>query len=198
MTAPPVTTRPATAAELDEVAELCATAFADEAVIAWVLPDPRTRREHLRGLFGASLGAAVDAQALILALADDRPIGASIWVPRSGVAEAMEPSAPDDPVARRLLALRTATDTRHPDRPHLYLQSMAVRPEHRRRGAGAAMITSGLTRASELDLPVYLEASTPGNRTLYGRHGFHDQGDPIRPWGEGPSLQPMWRDNRPA
>ncbi|MFF0451363.1 GNAT family N-acetyltransferase [Streptomyces sp. NPDC004609] len=194
MTAPPVTTRPATISELHEVAALCTAAFADEAVMAWALPDPVTRLTYLRGVFGASLGAAVDTGALILAVADGVPAGASIRVPRSGIPETTEPPAGDDPVSRRLRAVQEATDTRHPDSPHLYLQSMAVRPEHRRRGAGSAMITSGLARAGERELPVYLEASTPDNRKLYERHGFRDRGEPIRLPDDGPSLQPMWLD----
>ncbi|MEU5397782.1 GNAT family N-acetyltransferase [Streptomyces sp. NPDC005963] len=194
MTAPITTTRLATITELDEVAALCTAAFADEAVMAWVLPDPGTRLQHMRSMFGSSLGAAVEADALLLAVAAGESVGASIWMPRSGRPQPMRLPAEDDPVSRRLLSVQTETDARCPDDPHLYLQSMAVRPERRGQGAGSAMLTSGLTRARELDLPVYLEASTPNNRRLYERHGFRDHGRPIHLSDDGPSLQPMWLD----
>ncbi|MEU0990184.1 GNAT family N-acetyltransferase [Streptomyces sp. NPDC005953] len=195
MTVPTTTTRLATASELEEVAALCTAAFADEAVMAWVLPDPGTRIQQLHGMFGSSLGGAADAGALMLAVADGERIGASIWLPRTGVPQPMELPVGTDPTSLRLRAVQKATDTRCPEGAHLYLQSMAVRPEHRGQGAGSAMLTSGLARAKDMGLPVYLEASTPDNRTLYARHGFRDHGEPIHLSDDGPSLQPMWLDS---
>jgi GNAT superfamily N-acetyltransferase len=69
---------------------------------------------------------------------------------------------------------------------------MAALPRRRGLGAGTAMLRYGLDRARRLGLPVYLEASTPRNRKLYARHGFHDLGDPIHLPDGGPTLQPMW------
>lgn len=199
MSASMIATRLATVSELGEVIALCIAAFADEAVISWVLPDPVTRVRHMETMFGASLGSAVEAQAVILAVtAHGEPIAASIWVPRAEPSAPAEPLTADDPVTRRLAAVQEATEAHHPEVPHLYLSSMAVRPGYRNQGAGGAMITSGLTRASELDLPVYLEASTPANRTLYERHGFRDGDKPIRLFDDGPVLQPMWADRWPV
>ncbi|MFF8955610.1 GNAT family N-acetyltransferase [Streptomyces sp. NPDC014894] len=141
-------------------------------------------------MFGASLGAG----ALILAVADGEPVGASIRLPRSGGPEPSAPPAGGDPTVRRLSAVQRATDLRRPGRAHLHLhlQSMAVRPEHRRRGAGAAMLASGPARADELGLPVRLEASTSEDRRLYERLGCRDLGEPIRLPEGGPSPRPMW------
>ncbi|WP_329026300.1 GNAT family N-acetyltransferase [Streptomyces sp. NBC_00690] len=194
MTLPTTTTRLATASELEAVAALCTAAFADEAVMAWVLPDPDTRIQQMHSMFGSSLGGAADAGALMLAVADGERIGASIWLPRTGRPQPMELPTGSDPASLRLRAVQKATDTRCPERAHLYLQSMAVLPEHRGRGAGSMMLTYGLAQAKERGLPVYLEASTRDNRTLYARHGFRDHGEPIHLLDDGPSLQPMWLD----
>ncbi len=78
--------------------------------------------------------------------------------------------------------------------PHVYLSAMAILPRRRGLGAGTAMLRHGLDRASGLDLPAYLEASTPRNRRLYARHGFRDRGEPIHLPEGGPVLQPMWHD----
>lgn len=195
MNLPTTTTRLATTSELDQVTALCIAAFADEAVITWVLPDPTTRRSAMRSMFDTALFAAVEAEALLLAVsAADEPIGASIWIPRTGRSGEAAPQSGDDPVARRLSAVHDATEARRPGTAHLSLSSMAVLPDHRGQGAGGAMVASGTARAGDLGLPVYLEVSTPQNRALYARHGFRDHGAPIRLPEQGPTLQPMWRD----
>lgn len=198
MTASTITTRVAENTELDAVTDLCLAAFADEAVAAWVVPDPAARQSHLRQMFAASLKAVVVAGALILAIGPGGArVGASIWLPRTAERDARppEPSTADaGRQARRLAAVEAATEARRPEVTHVHLASMATLPEHRGRGAGAAMIAAGLAEARALDLPVYLEASTSDNRRLYERFGFRDHGEPIRVPDGGPSLQPMWLD----
>lgn len=174
--------------------EMCLTAFSDEAVTAWVLPEPSSRREHMRVLFGTSLRAAVEAEALVAAFSGEAPVAASIWIPRGPESHASEPSEERDGVTRRWGAVHRATEARHPRTPHLYLASMATLPEWRGQGAGAAMLGYGLERAHALGLPVYLEASTPENQRLYRRHGFHEHGEPLLLPNGGPVLQPMWLD----
>ncbi|MFC7455747.1 GNAT family N-acetyltransferase [Brachybacterium sp. GCM10030267] len=195
-----ITARAATADEYDAVVDLCATAFADEAVTAWALPDPARRDARLRESFRDSLRAALEADAVILALdAADSPIGVSIWVPVPETGPSDEDPEDGEPPAqetatRRLRAVERATAARTPRLPHLHLVSMAVLPEQRGRGAGHALIEAGIARARELGLPLYLEASAPANRALYLRHGFSAHGEPIRLTENGPTLQPMWRN----
>lgn len=98
-----------------------------------------------------------------------------------------------DPITRRLHTVAAATAARHPADPHVFLSSMAIRSEFRGRGAGTAMVRFGVERADEIDMPIYLEASTPQNRRLYLRNGFTDHGDAIALPEDGPVLQPMWR-----
>lgn len=198
MTASAFTTRTAQSAELEATTQLCLAAFADEAVASWVVPDPICRQEHMRQMFSTSLGAAVAAGSLTLALGpDDEPVAASIWASRGAGGEPEEPApaAQDDPVLRRLATVQAMTKGRQPDVAHFHLSAMAVLPRDRGRGAGGAMIAAGLEQARRLKLPVYLEASTPDNRRLYERFGFTDFGDPIALPDGGPSLQPMWRES---
>lgn len=178
-----LTVRPAEPSEFDSVLGPCVEAFADEAVSAWVVPDPSLRRARTLELFTTSLRAAVDAGELIVAF-DDSFVGASLWHTWDG-----PPPVPegDD----RLTAVMTATLARHPQESHVYLSSMAALPDRRGLGAGTALLRYGIEHSG--GLPIYLEASTPRNRQLYLRHGFTDHGPPIHLPDDGPVLQPMWR-----
>lgn len=192
-----MTARTARIDEAEEVTRLCLAAFADEAVTAWVIPDPAARREHLRHMVRASLEGAIEAGSLVLAIASDgAPVAASFWMPRAARSGLPAPSnsvvADDDP-AGRFAAVEAATHARRPDTEHLYLSSMATLPSHRGQGAGGAMLTEGIGRARAAGLPVYLEASTSDNRRLYERTGFRALGGPLRLPDGGPTLQPMWR-----
>ncbi|MBN6041871.1 GNAT family N-acetyltransferase [Amycolatopsis sp. 195334CR] len=175
--------RPAEPSEFDAVLGPCVTAFADEAVSAWVVPDPVLRRERTLELFSTSLREAVEAGRLVVAF-DGAFVAASIWFPWEGPVP--EPDGDD-----RLATVLAATAARHPREPHVYLSSMAALPDRRGSGAGTALLRYGIQRAG--GLPIYLEASTPRNRQLYLRHGFTDHGPPIPLPDNGPELQPMWR-----
>lgn len=200
MSASGIITRNATSAELGTVTDLCLAAFADEAVTAWLIPDPGQRQNYMRQMFSASLETVITTGSLIIATdSSGVPVAASIWLrPTTTLDEpklsAAENDEDDDPQAQRMAAVEAATQARRPDDPHLHLSSMATLPDHRGRGAGAAMLTAGLERARTLELPVYLEASTSDNRRLYERFGFRDIGEPINLPDGGPSLQPMWLD----
>ena len=199
---PRLTVRPSVPSEFGTVLPVCVEAFADEAVSAWVEPDAERRQEHTRELFEPSLRAAVEAGQLVAAFLGDDPVAASVWVDLPGAPPDPELPGPELPgpdlleddrqAARRLAAVLSATGARHPDVPHVYLSAMAALPRRRGLGAGTAILRYGLERARGLSLPVYLEASTPRNRKLYGRHGFEDHGAPIRLPEGGPTLQPMW------
>lgn len=191
----PLTTRTATTDELDAVTELCVAAFADEAVTAWVLPDPGTRASLVREHLAASLGAVVEVGGLVLAVApDDGPVGASVWVPRAASPRPGPRVTPPPDAGARLAVVEAATLARRPAVAHLHLASMGTLPAHRGRGAGAAMLAAGVARARAAGLPVYLEASTPGSRRLYARFGFRDHGEPVALPDGGPVLRPMWLD----
>ncbi|KAI6488344.1 hypothetical protein MCOR11_008472 [Pyricularia oryzae] len=56
-------------------------------------------------------------------------------------------------------------------RRHVYLASVAVDPQHQRRGIGSLLVKSGVDMAEQLQVPVYTEASESGFG-LYERMGF--------------------------
>ncbi|QIW96646.1 hypothetical protein AMS68_002164 [Peltaster fructicola] len=68
-------------------------------------------------------------------------------------------------------------------KPYVILHLLATHPSHHRRGSGARQLEWGLAAADQLNLPVWLEASTVG-KPLYERAGFksidHVEFDAVR------------------
>lgn len=194
---PPLTVRPARPAELERLLPVCVEAFADEAVSAWVEPDPARRRRHTHAHLAATLPGAADAGGLLVAYdADGTAVAASLWAgperARVRAPEQTQEQAPEQPRSPRVAAVLAATAAHRPAVPHVHLAAMAALPHRRGTGAGTAMLRHGLSRAHAAGLPVYLEASTPRSRALYARHGFRDLGAAIPLPDGGPVLQPMW------
>ncbi|MDG4824317.1 GNAT family N-acetyltransferase [Asanoa sp. WMMD1127] len=160
-------------------------AFADEAVLSWVFPDPGDAAPLLRAL----LAGLADDQIVLAEQADGAIVGVSVWQLRPGP----DPAVPvvDAPWARRLAAIYETVVVA--DEPHVYLASMAVRPDARGRGIGGRLLAEGLRRADAAGLPTHLEASTERSRLLYLRHGFTDHGRPLPLPEGGPVLRPMRR-----
>src|SRR5699024_12480691 len=73
MTAPTTTARLAVPSDREEVAALCLEAFADEAVITWLLPDPATRPAQMRTMFVAPLENAIAAETVLRS--EERRVG---------------------------------------------------------------------------------------------------------------------------
>ena len=97
---------------------------------------------------------------------------------------------------RRGIGGLRALDRHHPQRPHWYLDYVAVEPGRPgpRRGLGAACADA---RALRRRGPWrYLNAGSPRSRDLYLRHGFEVAAELRLPFG-GPPLWRMWREPRP-
>lgn len=115
MTASTLTARPARTSEVDTVSALCLAAFADEAVTAWVLADPDAPLAAMRETFTASLVAAVEAEALVVAVtAADDAVGASIWLDSDGTSPDNLMPAGDARTSGRTAMVRSLTSARHP------------------------------------------------------------------------------------
>ena len=217
MTTNRFTARTAGPSDHEVVLGLSVAAFADEAVLAWVMPAPAECEAYMRESFSASLEAALGIGAVLLALdGAGTAVAASIWVPRDGADEeagatsSSSPAVdggdfaavtagadehPDDPVQRRLATVEAATQARMPAQAHMHLSAMATRPRSRGLGAGTVLLDAGLDQARSRGLPVYLEASDDDNRRLYARRGFRDLGDGIALPDGGPVLHPMWSEH---
>ncbi|WP_418153741.1 GNAT family N-acetyltransferase [Actinoalloteichus caeruleus] len=192
-----------------------AAASEGEAVITWVIPDQDERRERIvRDPEAAEpwIGAVVATGEVVVAgTRPDEVTGVSLLEfidPTSTTGDRSIAAASQDeadaavaaafeavygPHAPRMATVRRMTEERHPaGEPHWYLQQMGVRPDHRGRGVGGALLRHQLARIDEAGRPAYLEASSPRAAALYERYGFRALGEPIVLPEEGPRLRPMW------
>lgn len=188
-----VTVRDATIDDVPLVADICASGFAADPLMQWVLPDAATRHDGLRLAF-AGLATTFVAEHSVLHVVDEGCV--TMWraptyeEPPAQAASGDSPFAPD--VAERFRILGEAMSIAHPHEPHWYLNVISTLPARQGRGLGAEALLPVLARCDADRMPAYLESSNPRNMTLYRRHGFEEVGDPID-LPDGPSLYPMWR-----
>jgi GNAT superfamily N-acetyltransferase len=170
--------RQAAVQEQAELAKTLAAAFADDPVLAWLLPNERTRDERLRRFFTIELRHMGFARGAVWTC-DDRH-GAAICMPPG--AWQLPPRVAFGHIAafgrafgRRLpmaTALQAAIELRHERRAHWYILAVGVRPDHQGRGLGTALLSPTLARCDRDGLPAYLEASSERSAALYERLGF--------------------------
>ncbi|MGC4109659.1 MAG: GNAT family N-acetyltransferase [Nocardioides sp.] len=182
--------RPATTADHRAVVRVLATAFADDPVTRWLVPDGRP----LEPLFRAHVrSGAAGAQHLDLAVRDGEAVGVAIWhAPGYHVATWRQVAA----LPRYALALRgnlsrgvAMENLMHGARPSERFWYLAgVGAVRRGEGIGSALLGHRLAQVRE---PAYLESSKRENIALYERFGFVLR-DPLR-LPDGPELWPMRR-----
>ncbi|MBK1784878.1 GNAT family N-acetyltransferase [Prauserella cavernicola] len=187
--------RRAQATDEDTVLSVLTEAFANDPLTQWLFPDPAERTRLQQRFYHHQLGQP-GAETYLVGEGE----GVSLW--HALPAPDAEPDGPNLDVAygasaARLRTLGKALAPRHPGASHLYLFCMGVRGERQGAGLGSAMLRDRLTRADHDGVAVYLEASSPGSRALYLRHGFEHLGEPVR-LADGPQLWPMLRDPRPV
>ncbi|MEJ5927256.1 GNAT family N-acetyltransferase [Corynebacterium sp. H128] len=174
-----VTIRPATAADVPDVAALMAASFsADDAITRYFkgLPGIGTAQHEsaLAKLFAQQLSIEyLPLGRVDLAYENSELLGAGCWYP---------PDAPSPTVrdyfrmfgrhAPLIMARECYADMFTPRQPHWYLYTLAVAPAAQGRGVGSALLSHGLARADDADMPCYLEATTPDSQRLYERWGF--------------------------
>lgn len=176
-----------------------AKAFADDPVVGWMLPDARRGELLLPGLFGLFVDAYAPLHASHIGGA-----GVALWSPpgRQAVPEdaaerfAERIAAAAGPDTDRIFVAMAALEPCHPHRPCHHPNFLGVDPEAQGRGLGSALLPATLLRADAAAEPAYLEATSPGNRRLYERHGFATVGEIVIP--DGPPLWAMWREPRPV
>ncbi len=188
--------RPALTADVDALVALLSAGFHDDAVAVWIFSDPDRRREILPDFFRAFVELSIDAG------------GAWITADRDGVLLSLPPEAGDPgpefedrlgrvagEYAEKLLTVTHLQDAHKPRYPHHYFSFGTVAEHRRGSGIGGRIFETVLRRCDELEIPGYLEASSPGGRTVSGQYGFAPIGPEIRMPG-GPTLRPMWREPR--
>jgi ribosomal protein S18 acetylase RimI-like enzyme len=191
--------RKMTPAEIGLAARALALAFEDDPHFAWIIRDPRVRRSRLeRGfaLFIRRIWLTPDGGYI-----HERGAGAALWMPPGtwhvGILTQIRMAPATTRILRRdtprLLRALTFIERKHPREPkHWYLPAIGVSPEWQGRGYGAALMRPILERCDQDRVPAYLEASSPRNRALYGRHGFEVM-EECRYAKDGPPMWRMWR-----
>ncbi|MFC4785846.1 GNAT family N-acetyltransferase [Nocardioides sp. MAHUQ-72] len=178
-----------------------ASAFRDDPVFTWCIPDPHQRDHRLAAWFRVVVDALLAHDETYCTR--DRA-GTALWVPpdvpplteEEGARLGAVTADLGAPTPERIEALSELMEARHPQDPHLYLWFAGVHAQRQGQGYGGHLLRSRLDRADEEGLPAYLEATSPRNRALYERHGFEVTGE-LSVDGS-PPLWQMWREPRPA
>ncbi len=176
-----------------------ALAFDDDPMMRWFFPADAGREAGL-GRYFATL---FTRQYVRHGHCEHTSAAAAYWVPPGAqdkaapdaetVAELSEILGDRAPLFREAVA---AAAGHGPQEPHWYLAVLGADPAVQGRGHGSALLRSGLARADEAGLPVYLESSKPANLPVYEHFGFTVL-DEVRLPGGGPALWPMRRAPRP-
>ncbi len=176
-----------------------ASAFHDDPVFGWCIPDPRQRDRFLAPWFQIVVDALVGHGETYCA---QGVVGAALWVPPGATTPSEDEGDRLGAVTSeiggvtpgRSEALARIMEAGHPHDPHLYLNFAGVRVADQGQGWGGRLLRSRLARADEHSVPAYLEATSERNRALYERHGFEVIGK-LSVDGS-PPLWQMWRDPR--
>lgn len=199
----PVEVRPATEADLPELAGVISRAFSDDPPMSWVFRDGSTRRERLHAVFSGALAEIFLPAGHLWTTTDVG--GCAVWMPPGrwrtpdAVVERITPPLagsllPDE--LDRFLTFLGMIEDKHADEPeHWYLEVLAADLVRQGQGIGSACMRPVLERADADGVPCYLESSNLKNVPLYERNGFRVT-DVIDLPDDGPSLWLMWRDPR--
>ncbi|MFC9824157.1 GNAT family N-acetyltransferase [Streptomyces erythrochromogenes] len=184
------------------IAALLARAFADDPVMAWMVPAVDRERRIARYFRLAQRQQRPRPGGVrVAATGDGRLLGAALWSgPGRWKASAVRELATLPEYARvfglrgmpRAGEVQNAMHEAHPDTPHWYLPTVGTDRGLQGRGVGSALLRQQLTECDRLGQPAYLESSNITNIPFYEGLGFRVTGE-IRLPGGGPTLWPMWR-----
>jgi len=196
--------RPATPADVKQLAAVLARAFYDDPPLTWLLPDPATRAGHLTRMFTVMIGVESLRHGGVEVAwgdgdGDGELAGGAVWLPPGHRQPDLREKVQAAPSYARALAATwmraarygRALDGARPKEPHWYLKAVGVDPAWQGRGVAGLLLRSRLQRCDAGGQPAYLEVS-PAGITLYERFGFSRIGDLDMPAGA-PALTAMWR-----
>ncbi len=200
---PPITVRPAAAADRAAVSGVLAHAFVADPALAYVFPDASRRADRLAHFFDLITATEADPALTDLALGPDgAPVAAAIWrAPGTWKTPASTMFAHAWPMLRtfgtalpRALALQAALEAHHPATPHWYLEFAGCVPTLHGRGYGGAAIRARLAHCDAGGHAAALETAKESNLALYRSLGFEVTDSFTVP--RGPMFWSMWREPR--
>lgn len=185
-------------AQLDALVDSLAAAFADDPVLAWLIPDSAARPKRLEGFFRLELNGVVLPAGRVLAVQGNT--GALLELPPGAWRMPFRAQLPHAAAFTRVFgrrlphafALITKMERRHLREPHYYIPYVGVAPDAQGRGLGTALLRQTLDRCDAEGLPAYLEATSESNAILYERLGFKHLGPFTLA-----SSPPIWPMRRP-
>lgn len=190
---PGVSIRQAGPEDAAQVAELVATAFAPLAAVSWLLPEPAVRPRIMTADFLILVEHALKYGHIDVT---DEGQAAAVWFDRT--AEVPEPDDYDRRLTEacgqwtdRFRVLDELFEENHPEEAHHHLALLAVDPARQGGGLGSALLRHHHASLDGSATPAYLEASSPGSRDLYRRHGYELRETFALP--DGTKFWPMWR-----
>jgi len=169
------------------------TAFASDPITRWVLPEPHRFIKYFPPILEHMGGGAFESGG---AFRSGDFGGASLWLPPGAHSdmEALGAVAAEAVPAEdqaKVFGFMGQMDQYHPTEPHWYLPFIGVDPTKQGLGYGSALLIHALKNADRDKLPAYLEATSPGSKRLYERHGFEALGE-IQA-ADSPPMWPMLR-----
>lgn len=188
--------RRADRADWRTVGDITAAAFAEDPVNRYVFGNARAIQSCMR-----ILGREIYVPAGYSFLHGQQ--GATMWLPPGetlnfgGLAQltfaiAMARFASKGAM-KRAMGLSAQMAEHHPSAPHFYLFTIGAVPEARGQGLGKALLAPVLAACDRDRVPVYLENSNPANGGFYRAHGFETVAT-FNVGGDGPVMEPMWRE----
>lgn len=200
MDSPAPVLRPATRADVRQLATVLARAFRNDPPLAWLLPDPATRLDRMTRMFATVIGVeALHLGGVDVVRCGEQVAGGAVWLPPGHWQPDLIEKLKGAPSYARALAATAgraarygrALDRARPKAPHWYLKAIGVDPGWQGRGVAGLLLRSRLERIDAAGQPAFLEAGKDGV-PLYERFGFTPVGELSMPPGA-PPLTAMWR-----
>ena len=164
-------------ARFPALAEMLASAFANDPALSHILPDPAKRARKLPGLFGLFL--RTDAPDGFVMMSADGS-AAALWRAPGKAHVPMLTMARHGPALlgafglalTGALSMDAAIAAHHPRTHFWYLHVLGCAPGRQNEGLGSALVRAGLAYVTESGLPALLETASEDNVRFYERLGF--------------------------
>jgi GNAT superfamily N-acetyltransferase len=182
-----------TAIDVDRLTAPLVLAFSSDAMVRWLLPDPRQFLAHFPMIVHVHARRVVEHGGAFHT-PDFR--GAALWyLPGSQVDGVALGKVLERAVATQRIQTAGSLFARmgeyKPAGPHWYLRQIGVDPAMQGKGYGSLLLRQALETCDRAGLPAYLEATSSANRQLYERFGFVAAAE--LQIGDSPPLWPMTR-----